>query len=104
MAASRRVLDTDFGRGTVVGSDKYQEMLLNDYEKRMERLVERREGSFNLYKYPPLPDLRLAAHNSESDDGYAGTVMVTSDDYGAYASPQMPDPGETIWNGTLRDV
>jgi hypothetical protein len=104
MAATKRILDLDFGKGSAVTGEEYEKMLRKDYEERMERLVERREGCFNLFKYPPLPGLRLASHNSESDDGYVGTIMVTSDDYGDYAAPQTPDPGETIWNGSIRDV
>lgn len=104
VAAAKRVLHTDFGRGTAVDGDKYIEFLGADYEKRINRLIERREDCFNIFKYPPLPDLRLAAGNSEGDDGYAGSVMVTSDDYGAYASPQMESPGETIWNGKLKRI
>ena len=100
----RRILGMDFGRGTPTEGAKYRESLDRDWETRLERLVEYREGQFGHFKYPPLPSLRLAAHNSESDDGYAGRILVTSDNPGNYAGVQMASPGETIWNGTLRDV
>ena len=96
--AVRRVLATDFGRGSTVEGLKYAEQQSRDYEARMERLIEYRNGQFGQFKYPPLPSLKLAAHNSEADDGYAGRILVTSDDYGAGAAPQMPSPQETIWN------
>lgn len=104
MYASRRVLDTDFGKGTTVNSEEYQKELKKDYEERIERLIERREGTFSSFKYPPLKNMRLAAGNYEADDGYPGTVMVTSEGYGNYAAPQINSPGETMWNGTLKDI
>lgn len=101
MEAVRRVLAYDFGRGSAVDAKNYFEGLHQDYEARLERLIAIREGQFNHFKYPPLPALRLAAHNSEADDGYSGRVMITSDNIGGGAVGQMPSPGETIWNGSL---
>jgi hypothetical protein len=101
MEAVRRVLSYDFGRGSAVDAKGYFDGLHQDYEARLERLVMIREGQFNQFKYPPLPSLMLAAHNSEADDGYSGKVLVTSDNLGGGAAGQMPSPQETIWNGTL---
>jgi hypothetical protein len=99
----RRVMQLDFGRGSPTESDKYREHLDKDWEARLERLIEYRKEQFGHFKYPPLPSLQLAAHNDQADDGYAGRIHVTSDDPGAYASVQMPNPGETIWSGHLED-
>lgn len=101
MEAVRRVLSYDFGRGSAVEGENYFKGLHQDYETRLERLVAIREGQFNHFKYPPLPGLRLAAHNSEADDGYSGQILVTSDNLGGGAPGQMPSPQETIWNGRL---
>jgi hypothetical protein len=101
MEAVRRVLSYDFGRGSAVDSENYFKGLHQDYEARLERLIMIRDGQFNQFKYPPLPSLRLAAHNSEGDDGYSGKILVTSDNLGGGAPGQMPSPQETIWNGTL---
>lgn len=104
LEATKRILDTDFGRGTPTDSDKYRIHSSEQLEARLERLVEYRENQFGHFKYPPLPGLRLAAHNSEVDDGYAGQVLTTSEHYGNFAAIQMSSPGETIWNGQLGEL
>jgi hypothetical protein len=101
MEAVRRILLHDFGRGTAAEGENYYKGLHQDYEDRLDRLIVLRDNSFNMFKYPPLPTLRLAAHNSEADDGYAGMILVTSDEYGGGAARQMPSPGETVWNGRV---
>ena len=101
MEAVRRVLNYDFGRGTAIDSDGYYKGIHQDYETRLERLILLKDDSYGQFKYPPLPGLRLAAHNTEADDGYAGRIYVTSDNIGGGAVGQMPSPGETIWNGQL---
>jgi hypothetical protein len=99
--AVRRVLAYDFGRGSAADGDKYAQAVEKDFESRLGRVIEYREGQFGQFRYPPLPNLRLAAHNSEGDDGYAGRILVTSDGLGGGAPGQMPSPGETFWNGRL---
>jgi len=96
--AVRRILAMDFGRGTTVEGLKYAELQTKEYESRMERLISIRDGQFGHFKYPPLPSLKLAAHNSEADDGYSGQILVTSNNYGGDATQQINSPQETIWN------
>jgi len=100
----RRLLDTDFGRGTAVEGAKYARQQYEVFEMQANRLVERREGTFGQFLYPPLVDLALAPHNSEADDGYAGRIYLTSDEPGDFASRQMPDPGESFWNGEIPET
>jgi hypothetical protein len=104
LESCKRILGLDFGRATPNDGSKYLMNLEEEWERRLDRLIEYREEQFGHFKYPPLPSLKLAAHNSETDDGYAGRVLVTSDAPGNYAGVQMSSPGETIWNGVLRDV
>lgn len=100
MEATRRILQTDFGRGSSIEGENFKEVEAA-YESRLERLIQYRDGQFGHFKYPPLPSLKLNYQNDQSDDGFAGTILVTSDEYGNYAAPQMPSPGETAWRGKL---
>lgn len=96
-----RMVGYDFGRGTAIEGMKYAEQQYRVYEARMNRLVEVRSEQFNQFKYPPLEDLALAAHNDQADDGYAGRIYLSSDDYGDDAASQINDPDETLWNGEI---
>lgn len=102
--AIRRLIDYDFGRGSAVEGGKYAEQQMRVFEAQMGRLVAYREGQFGQFLYPPLVDLALAPHNDQADDGYAGQIYVTSDGPGEYAAAQMPSPGETLWNGEIREL
>jgi hypothetical protein len=103
MEAIRLLLAYDFGRGSNVDGEKYAEQNMRVYEAKMDRLVSIKENQQNQFKYPPLVDLALAPHNDQGDDGYAGRIYVTSDAPGGYAPVQMPDPGQTLWNGGIID-
>jgi hypothetical protein len=94
----KRVLGFDFGRGSASEGEKYLAFVEKDVNSRIERLIEIREGQFNHFRYPPLPGIKLAAHNSEGDDGYAGRVLTTSDGYGSYPSTQINEPSETVFS------
>jgi hypothetical protein len=96
--AVKRVLGFDFGRGSASEGDKYLAFAEKDVNSRIDRLIEIREGQFNHFRYPPLPGIKLAAHNSEGDDGYAGRVLTTSDGYGSYPSTQINEPSETVFS------
>ena len=102
--AVKRLLDYDFGRGSPNEGGKYAEQLQRVYDRQMDRLVAVRDGQYNVFKYPPLVDLKLGAHNAEADEGFAGRIYVSSDGAGDYAAAQMPDPGETYWNGEILDI
>lgn len=97
-----RVLETDFGRSSATDSDKYTEKLQARYDKMLEKLTAKAsEDSFRTWKFPPLPGLRLNYMNTESDDGYAGQILVTGQGDGDYAQCQINDPSETFWYGTI---
>ncbi len=100
-----RVLETDFGRGTVVDSDKYAERLEKRYAKMLERLMKRRgdnKGDEQTgWTFPPLPNLRLAYFNHEADDGFMGQVLVTSSGLGGYPLTRVNDPSENFFNADI---
>jgi hypothetical protein len=105
-----RVLETDFGDGSVVDAEKYLKNIKPRYEKLVEKLISRRgdlETSIQ-WALPPLPNLRLAAHNEMADDGFAGRVLSTTAGVGDFPARQINDPGATFWDGQLpggpRDV
>lgn len=99
-----RILETDFGKGTAVEGDKYTWALSHRYKALMEKIVAHRDDSVIHFKYPPLPSLRLANFNTESDDGYQGRVMNTSDGFGDFATEQINSPQENWWNIEPQDL
>ena len=103
LEAVRRVLQTDFGRGSFASGDEYAKGVQEDIEKRIDRLTSTFDDTRARYKFPPLPGLRLAAHNQEADDGFGGRILVTTSGYGAYAAHQINSPSETVLNGTVED-
>jgi len=94
----KRILMTDFGRGSAASGEEYLEQVIKDAESRVARIIEIRDGQFNHFRYPPLPGLKLADHNSAADDGYAGRVLITSDGYGSYPVTQINEPSETVFS------
>lgn len=95
------ILDTDFGRGTVVSGDEYGKRLNERYKETLDKIMAKKEEGWG-WKYPPLPGLMLNAHNTTADDGYAGAVLtttVTGD--GAFPARQINDPSEGFYNGRL---
>lgn len=102
-----RILETDFGRGTVVEADKYVEKLQKRYDGMVERVMKKKtDGGQEAqgWMYPPLPGLRLNYMNTEADDGYMGMVLSTSQGDGDYPRAQINDPSENFWNGTLDTI
>lgn len=76
-----RVLETDFGMGgSATNSDDYVQKSQDRYDAVVKKLTARRneDDDQNQYKYPPLPGLNLAYHNSEADDGFRGMVLTTN--------------------------
>lgn len=96
--AIKRVMMTDFGRGSVAGGEEYAKSAIKVAEETINRLIEIRDGQFNHFRYPPLPGLLLSAANEAADDGFAGRVLSTSDGYGSYAADQMNEPSETVFS------
>lgn len=98
-----RVLETDFGSGGSTDGDKYKASVEKRYKEGVASLLERRDlsgGTFQ-WKRPPLPGMRLAAHNALGDTGFAGAILVTSSGDGDYPGKQINDPSENFWGGTL---
>lgn len=94
------VLDTDFGRGTVVNAEEYSSKQEKRYTKLTDKLIEHRAKEHSQWKYPPLPGLKLNYQNDQSDDGFAGQVLVSNPDSssGSYAAEQINDPAHSYWN------
>ncbi len=100
-----RILETDFGRGSAVDGDKYSKKLRERYTDIVEkRILALKEDSYQNWKFPPLPGLRLGDYNLKADDGYSGTLIHKTAGIGNYAAEQINDPGETFWNATWNDV
>lgn len=102
-----RVLETDFGSGSAVDADKYAEKIQKRYDKMVEKqLAKRKVGGEETtqFLYPPLKGLKLAPHNTESDDGYVGQVLVSGQGDGGFAAAQINDPSENYWNGTVDEI
>lgn len=102
-----RVLDTDFGRGTVVDADKYIERIEKRYKSIVEAkiLAKKKVGTEETqqWQYPPIPGLKLNYMNTEADDGYMGQVLTTNQVTPQYPQFQINDPSESFWNGILDD-
>lgn len=101
-----RILETDFGSGTVIDAQKYAEQTAKRYSEMVKYLLERKthEGQEALgFAKPPLPGLRLNYMNELADDGFMGQVLVTSSGDGDYPHKQINDPSENFWNGQLDD-
>ena len=95
-----RVLETDFGRGTVVDSDKYNERLEKRYQGMVDRFLSKKKNGQG-WAYPPLPNLALAYFNTEADDGYMGQVLVTSSGLGDFPLQRINDPSTNFFNSDL---
>jgi len=101
-----RILETDFGMGTAIDGEKYIKKVKERYDSiKNENILGKVDGAADQkqWKYPPLPGLRKNWFNTESDDGYAGMVMVTSAGHGDYPAKQINSPGETFWSGVIDD-
>lgn len=99
-----RILETDFGRGTVIEGDKYNESISKRYDAMLAKALGHRDESYNNFKFPPLPGLRLNFHNTAADHGYSGQVLTTSEGDGHYPATRINDPSENFWNVTLDDI
>lgn len=99
------VLSTDFGRGSVVEADKYNERIEKKYMNTINnRLLGKKkiDGSeTSQWLYPPMPLLKLNYMNAAADDGYMGQVLSTNQVVPQYPQFQINDPSENFWNGIL---
>lgn len=101
-----RVLETDFGRGTSVDGERYSKPLGDRYKdyienKLLKKKMAKEDDESGQWKYPPLPNLKLAYFNTEADDGYMGMVINTSRGIGSYPIEQINSPGENWWTGVI---
>lgn len=97
------ILETDFGRGTVVEADKYAEAFRKRYKAMIDDLLAKKgfQGTENGglgWAKPPLPGLRLAWFNENADDGFQGMVLTTSNNQGGYPAQQINNPADSFWN------
>ncbi len=101
-----RVLETDFGRGTVVGADKYVEKIEKRYTSIItEKLLAKKKlGTMETqqWQFPPL-QLNLNYMNKRADDGYMGQILNTTQVQPQYPQFQLNDPSESYWNGIFDD-
>jgi hypothetical protein len=93
-----RVLETDFGSGTIVNGEAYAQKQQERYDLMLKKLMEKKGGdSYQNWAHPPLPGLRLAPHNYLADDGYSGQILHTTQGDGDFPSTRINDPSETFW-------
>lgn len=103
-----RILESDFGRGSVVNSEKFSQKLEERYVSMItEKFLAKKkmgDGSESQqWQYPPIPMLKLNYMNTEADDGYMGQVLVTGQVTPQYPQFQTNDPSENFWNGVFDD-
>jgi hypothetical protein len=93
-----KILDIDFGRGTVVNASNYYDRLEKRYDSLKKSLLDRRDGYGSGWLLPPLDGLRLSYQN-KADDGYVGMVLVAGDQghSGSYPADRINDPSRTFW-------
>lgn len=99
-----RILETDFGSGTAVDGEKYVEKLRKRYDEMIKLLLARKTSGGTEaqgFAKPPLPGLRLNYMNELADDGFMGSVLVTSQGDGDFPQKQINDPSENFWNGVV---
>lgn len=99
-----RILETDFGSGTIVESGKYSANLEKRYRKIIdETILAKPEGmeATKQFVYPPLLFLKLNYFNTTADDGYIGGIIHTSNSHD-YATGQIDDPGEDFFNANIK--
>jgi hypothetical protein len=104
LQAVMKILDTDFGRGTVNGAEKYYESLQKRYDRMVKQIMEYRDGYGSGWKYPPLPGLKLMWANAQADSGFVGEVLVISPsgESDSFPARRINDPSKTfIYGETL---
>lgn len=103
-----RVLESDFGRGSVADAGKYIDKVEDRYKSIIEdKILAKKkmpDGSeTQQWQFPPLPHLKLNYMNTEADDGYMGQVLTTNQVHPQFPQFQINDPSENFWNGILDD-
>lgn len=97
-----RVLETDFGAGTVVDAAKYAESIGTRYQAMLDKHMAKKKEGLG-WAYPPLPGLAFNYMNTEADDGYAGMVLSTSRGDGDFPAERIQNPSQSWWNADFRD-
>lgn len=104
LMACIRVLESDFGRGSVTDAEKYSASIQKRYDAVVNDkiLAKRKDTEPSMqWAFPPLPDLMLNYFNTEADDGFFGFVGVAGQGDGGYPAKQINDPSENFWMGEL---
>lgn len=102
-----RIMETDFGSGTIVEAEKYISKLRDRYTSIVKDLLIRKtDGGTEAQGFakPPLTGLKLNYMNELADDGFMGSVLSTSQGDGNFPRAQINDPSENFWNGTLDEL
>lgn len=98
-----RVLETDFGRGTSVNSDKYTEKLQARYDKLVAQLMAKRKvGGEETREWQTRPlDGVMVAYNNKADNGFRGQVYNTSESHNdaTYGTHQINAPSASLFTG-----
>lgn len=104
LQAVMKVLDTDYGRGSVTGAEKYYETMKKRYDGLIEKLVGKKSKDLEestQFKYPPL-GFKKAYFNTEADDGFAGMVLsISPSGDGSYPAEQINDPSESFFSTSV---
>lgn len=101
-----RILETDFGSGSVTDAAKYTATLEKRYRKIIDETILKRPDGMEATKqfsYPPLPGLKLNYFNKAADDGFIGGVLHHSLTHGNYPYGQIDDPSENFFNANFHD-
>lgn len=102
-----RILETDFGRGSAVNGEAYSKKLEERYRSIVDKyLLALKDESYQNWKLPPLPGMRLNFQNNEADNGYSGVILKTgSGGFGdSFPRQQINNPAETFWSVAWDDV
>ena len=98
-----KILETDFGRGSHINAEGYEESMKARYEEQIMKLLGRDmigdKSDVRRFKVsPPLEDVLLARSNSAADDGYRGMIINTDagqGDAASYAADSMNNPARS---------
>lgn len=96
----KRILETDFGRGSVADAEKYIARIEKRYNAIHDQLLKMKTSGgveASGWMYPPLIGLKLSYQNAAADDGFIGSVYVTGQNDGDYPQKQINDPSESFY-------
>lgn len=109
LKAVERILETDFGSGTIINGENYSKTIHDRYQSIVDNNILAKKGEegkkdYMNWAYPPMPVLRLNYHNSAADDGYSGMVSWTTRGEGSFPLDNINDPQDSFWNALFVDA